>query len=169
MPNRSRIYVGGLSRRTGTRTLEKIFQRYGHIRDLDLKNEYAFIVPFTQEYDDARDASDAIDDMDRQRVDGSKIIVELAGSRKDRSTSSRDTCYNCGKTGHWYFSLRASECSAGDWRGKCYKCGQTGHEKRDCKASRSRSRSRSKTPAKEPEKPVEKSGSQTPERREEYD
>lgn len=44
MPNRCRIYVGGLSRRTGTRTLEKIFERYGRIRDLDLKTDYAFIV-----------------------------------------------------------------------------------------------------------------------------
>jgi arginine/serine-rich splicing factor 7 len=166
MPKRSRIYVGGLSRRTGTRTLERIFTRYGRIRDLDLKSDYAFIVLLRQEFSDHHDAEDAIEDMHRRTVDGAKISVELAGSRRERGSGSKDTCYNCGKTGHWYALRRASECKAGDCRGRCYRCGGRGHERKDCRVSRSRSRSpkdSSSVPS------AHQTRSQSPEKREEYD
>ena len=44
MPNKSRVYIGRLSRRTRARDLEKEFSRYGRIRDLEIKHDYAFIV-----------------------------------------------------------------------------------------------------------------------------
>lgn len=44
MPNKCRIYIGRLSRRTRIRDLEKDFSRYGRIRDLEVKHDYAFIV-----------------------------------------------------------------------------------------------------------------------------
>lgn len=57
-----------------------------------------------QEFDDRRDADDAIRDMDRRHLDGARIIVEMAGARRERSRgpSSRDKCFNCGQLGHWY-------------------------------------------------------------------
>lgn len=68
MSSRYRIYVGGLSTRTSPRSLKILFSRYGHLLDIDLKSAYAFI-----EFEDYRDAADAIKDM----------------------------CYNCGERGHW--------------------------------------------------------------------
>lgn len=44
MPNKCRIYIGRLNRRTRARDLDKEFSRYGRIRDLEIKHDYAFIV-----------------------------------------------------------------------------------------------------------------------------
>ncbi|OMJ84962.1 hypothetical protein SteCoe_13793 [Stentor coeruleus] len=131
MPNKCRIYIGRLSRKTRVRDLEKEFSRYGRIRDLEIKHDYAFI-----EYSDPRDAEDAIYHMDNRNFDDSRIIVEYAGIRRERrkGPSTEDLCYNCHNPGHW-----ANECKEEDCRGKCYRCGASGHIKRDCKASRSRS------------------------------
>lgn len=38
------IYVGGLSRKTRTEDVEKMFEKYGKIRDVSFKSRYAFIV-----------------------------------------------------------------------------------------------------------------------------
>jgi arginine/serine-rich splicing factor 7 len=127
MSNRYRIYVGGLSPKTSPRTLKILFARYGHLQEVDLKSAYAFI-----EFEDYRDAEDALRDMNRRTVDGEVISVEYASRRRDRG--DRDMCYNCGKRGHW-----ASECKEVDGRGRCYRCGRKGHERKDCE-DRSRSR-----------------------------
>ncbi|CAG9332416.1 unnamed protein product [Blepharisma stoltei] len=131
--SRRRVYIGRLDRRTRARDLEDVFNRYGRIRDVELKRDYAFI-----EFYEPRDAEDAIRDMDGRKLDGSRIIVEWASSsRSDRGSISDDTCFNCGQTGHW-----ANNCKEGDWKDKCYRCGEKGHMKRDCESSRSRSRSK---------------------------
>ena len=44
MPNRYRIYVGRISRKTRLRDLESAFDYYGRIRDIEIKHDYAFIV-----------------------------------------------------------------------------------------------------------------------------
>ena len=44
MSNKCRIYIGRLNRRTRARDLDKEFSRYGRIRDLEMKHDYAFIV-----------------------------------------------------------------------------------------------------------------------------
>ncbi|XP_059646964.1 serine/arginine-rich splicing factor RS2Z32-like isoform X2 [Cornus florida] len=40
----ARLYVGHLASRTRSRDLEKIFNRYGRVRDVDMKRDYAFVV-----------------------------------------------------------------------------------------------------------------------------
>ncbi|TVU18178.1 hypothetical protein EJB05_34257 [Eragrostis curvula] len=69
----TRLYVGKLAPRTRSRDLEYIFSKYGRIREVEMKRDYAFI-----EFSDARDADEAQYQLDGRDVDGSRIIVEFA-------------------------------------------------------------------------------------------
>uniref|UniRef100_A0A0D3FH35 Serine/arginine-rich splicing factor RS2Z32 n=1 Tax=Oryza barthii TaxID=65489 RepID=A0A0D3FH35_9ORYZ len=149
----TRLYVGRLSSRTRSRDLEYLFGRYGRIREVELKRDYAFI-----EFSDPRDADEARYNLDGRDVDGSRILVEFAkGVPRGAAGGSREymgrgpppgtgRCFNCGIDGHW-----ARDCKAGDWKNKCYRCGERGHIERNCQNSprnlrRERSYSRSPSP-----------------------
>ncbi|OIV92127.1 hypothetical protein TanjilG_18699 [Lupinus angustifolius] len=124
----TRLYVGRLSSRTRSRDLERVFNRYGRVRYVDVKNDYAFV-----EFSDHRDADEAIYQLDGHDVDGSRLIVEFAkgvprgsqvphGSREYLGwgpAPGSGCCFNCGLGGHW-----ARDCKAGDWKNKCYRCGE---------------------------------------------
>ncbi|KAA3454076.1 serine/arginine-rich splicing factor RS2Z32-like isoform X1 [Gossypium australe] len=149
----TRLYVGHLSSRTRSRDLEDMFSRYGRVRDVDMKRDYAFV-----EFSDPRDAEDARYALNGRDLDGSRMIVEFAKGVPRGSGGSRDypgrgptpgsgRCFNCGIDGHW-----ARDCKAGDWKNKCYRCGERGHIERNCQNSpkklsrRPRSYSRSPSP-----------------------
>ncbi|KAJ0102130.1 hypothetical protein Patl1_06215 [Pistacia atlantica] len=132
----TRLYVGRLASRTRSRDLEDIFGRYGRIRDVDMKRDFAFV-----EFSDPRDADDARYSLNGRDVDGSRIIVEFAKGGPRGPGGSREylgrgpppgsgRCFNCGIDGHW-----ARDCKAGDWKNKCYRCGERGHIERNCQNS----------------------------------
>jgi len=66
----ARVYVGGVSSRIDYRDIEDKFGRYGRIRDIALKNGYAFI-----EFDDYRDAEDAVYELNGRDLAGSRMQV----------------------------------------------------------------------------------------------
>ena len=117
------IFLAKIPHSVTEQDLEHEFKSFGHIKELKLKTGYAFI-----EYDDYRDAQEAIKEKDGFKLNGSRIVVQPArGSKRDRYRSSSssynryrdnsrgkfrkigpqadDICYNCEKTGHW-----ANEC-----------------------------------------------------------
>ena len=101
----SRIYVGGLPPDASRREVEREFEYFGPLRDVWVARNppgFGFII-----FDDARDAEDAVRDMDGRRVCGSRVRVEMArgttrgGGRSSRQEGRRDLqCYECGRNGH---------------------------------------------------------------------
>ncbi|KAI9312353.1 hypothetical protein BX666DRAFT_2115161 [Dichotomocladium elegans] len=95
-----RLYVAGnLNRYVRERDLDRMFSKLGRVRDLELMTNFAFV-----EYDDPRDAEDAIRDFHGTRLEGDRIIVEFAKNRRgggERRGGDRasERCYNCGEIG----------------------------------------------------------------------
>ncbi|XP_014250963.1 serine-arginine protein 55 isoform X4 [Cimex lectularius] len=69
----SRVYVGGLPYGCRERDLERFFKGYGRTRDILLKNGYGFI-----EFDDYRDADDAVYELNGKELLGERVSVEKA-------------------------------------------------------------------------------------------
>ncbi|URD80909.1 hypothetical protein MUK42_18593 [Musa troglodytarum] len=91
------IYVGNLPGDVREREVEDLFYKYGPIIDIDLKIPprppgYAFI-----EFEDPRDADDAIRGRDGYNFDGHRLRVELAhGGRGQSSSFDRHSSYSSG-------------------------------------------------------------------------
>ncbi|XP_018464820.1 serine/arginine-rich splicing factor SR30 isoform X1 [Raphanus sativus] len=84
------IYVGNLPGDIRMREVEDLFYKYGPIVDIDLKIPprppgYAFV-----EYEDPRDADDAIYGRDGYDFDGCRLRVEIAHGGRRGSSSSVD-------------------------------------------------------------------------------
>jgi arginine/serine-rich splicing factor 1/9 len=81
----SRIYIGNLPTDIRESELDKLFGKFGRIRNITIKVKFAFL-----EYDDPRDADDAIHEMDRVNFGGYSLQVERArGGRESRDDGPR--------------------------------------------------------------------------------
>ncbi|VDM51445.1 unnamed protein product [Toxocara canis] len=93
----SRLYVGRLSWRASASDLEQFFRGYGRIIDIILKNALAFV-----EFDDPRDAEDAVHDLNGRELCGERVTIEFTRpararfGRPDRFLPPRRSC-NCYK------------------------------------------------------------------------
>uniref|UniRef100_A0A0C9QRX3 TSA: Wollemia nobilis Ref_Wollemi_Transcript_12439_1266 transcribed RNA sequence n=1 Tax=Wollemia nobilis TaxID=56998 RepID=A0A0C9QRX3_9CONI len=93
-PSRT-LYVGNLPGDIKEWEVEDLFYKYGPIVDIDLKVPprppgYCFI-----EFEDARDAEDAIRGRDGYNFDGNRLRVELAhGGRGQSSSADRHNSYS---------------------------------------------------------------------------
>ncbi|XP_072382929.1 serine-arginine protein 55-like [Diabrotica undecimpunctata] len=95
----SRVYVGGLPYGTSERDLERFFRGYGRMRDVLIKNGYGFV-----EFEDYRDADDAVYELNGKKLLGERVTVERArgtprgrdqyssgGSRSSRNDDRRSS------------------------------------------------------------------------------
>jgi len=67
----AKVYLGNLSYDTRERDIEKFLKGYGRIRNISVKEGYGFA-----EFDDRRDAEDAVKDLDGKTIDGRRVRVE---------------------------------------------------------------------------------------------
>ncbi|KTG41877.1 hypothetical protein cypCar_00007104 [Cyprinus carpio] len=128
-----KVYVGDLGNGAAKGELERAFSYYGPLRSVWVARNppgFAFV-----EYEDARDAEDAVKGMDGKVLCGARVRVEMSNGMSRKSRYGRpsrrqfdpnDRCYQCGESGHYAYD--------------CYR-----FSKRRSRRSRSTSRSRSRS------------------------
>ncbi|KAF8819831.1 splicing factor SF2 [Cardiosporidium cionae] len=82
----TRVYVGNLPENIKEREVEDIFYKFGRIKDIDIKygrasngTTYAFL-----EFDNPRDAEEAVDRRDGYKMFGERLRVEFTGERRPK-------------------------------------------------------------------------------------
>ncbi|KAM8946367.1 serine/arginine-rich splicing factor 7 isoform 5-T5 [Pelodytes ibericus] len=121
----AKVYVGNLGTGAGKGELERAFSYYGPLRTVWIARNppgFAFV-----EFEDTRDAEDAVRGLDGKVICGSRVRVELSTGMPRRSRYDRPP------------ARRPFDPSD-----RCYECGEKGHYAYDCQRSRSRSHSRSR-------------------------
>ncbi|KAJ7008302.1 hypothetical protein NC653_007096 [Populus alba x Populus x berolinensis] len=91
------LYVGNLPGDIREKEVEDLFYKYGPVAHIDLKIPprppgYAFV-----EFEEARDAEDAIRGRDGYDFDGHRLRVELAHGGRGHSSSDRHSSYSGGR------------------------------------------------------------------------
>ncbi|XP_063399624.1 serine/arginine-rich splicing factor 7-like [Mytilus trossulus] len=163
----TKLYVGDLARDAHERDLERAFSYYGRLRNVWVARNpagFAFV-----EFEDPRDADDAVRALDGTNLCGSRIRVEHStgkvrpkpwlrggggggrGGRDDRGGGGRDDRGGGGRGGGERSGGggggRGGDGGAGgrkpfDPADRCYECGDKGHYAYDCSRYRGKDRAR---------------------------
>ncbi|ENN79141.1 hypothetical protein YQE_04326, partial [Dendroctonus ponderosae] len=107
-----KVYVGDLGNSASKQEIEDAFRHYGPLRNVWVARNppgFAFV-----EFEDPRDAEDAVRGLDGRSICGRRARVEMsngkAGSNRSRGPPPRsrgrpfhpdDRCYECGDRGHY--------------------------------------------------------------------
>ncbi|XP_068211382.1 serine/arginine-rich splicing factor 7-like isoform X3 [Palaemon carinicauda] len=105
-----KVYVGDLGSGASKQELEETFSFYGPLRNVWVARNppgFAFV-----EFEDVRDAEDAVRGLDGRTICGRRVRVELSTGksrgrfrgpppRRGRPFHPEDRCYECGERGHY--------------------------------------------------------------------
>jgi len=80
----TRVYIGGLPYRVKERDIERFFRGYGKLREVLIKNGYGFV-----EFEDYRDADDAVYELNGKELCGERVSIEHARGSGRRGQDSR--------------------------------------------------------------------------------
>jgi len=80
------VFVGNIGRRVRTEDIRDPFKKYGRVLDVDLKNGFGFV-----EFEDKRDAADAVKELNGLRVQGERITVEMSKGCRDKYKDFRES------------------------------------------------------------------------------
>ncbi|XP_052768774.1 serine-arginine protein 55-like isoform X1 [Mya arenaria] len=69
----TRVYVGRVPNDARDKDIERFFKGYGRLREILMKNGYTFV-----EFDDPRDADDAVYELNGKEMLGERLIIEHA-------------------------------------------------------------------------------------------
>lgn len=84
------VFVGNLPDDIRSKDLEDLFSKYGKINFIDLKNHRPSGTPFAFiQFEDERDANDAISERDGYYFKGMKVKVEFSNSTNRKTESGR--------------------------------------------------------------------------------
>jgi len=79
-----RIYVGNLPQYVKNRDIEDLFDKYGPIKGVDIHNRFDPAFAFI-EFEDPRDATDAVKGRDGEKFDGNRIKVQFPRNTNSNS------------------------------------------------------------------------------------
>jgi len=89
----SRVYIGGVGHDTRQTDFERFFKGYGHLRDVVVMKGFGFV-----EFEDVRDAEDAVYELNGKSLNGMRVTVEHArrpsGRRQDSFNRPRQDSFN---------------------------------------------------------------------------
>lgn len=81
----TRVYLGNIPRDVDRRDIENFFYGYGDIAEIKLMCGFAFV-----EFKNARDAKDAVQDLDGKKMLGERINIEFARGGRNRREDFRN-------------------------------------------------------------------------------
>uniref|UniRef100_A0A1B0A511 RRM domain-containing protein n=1 Tax=Glossina pallidipes TaxID=7398 RepID=A0A1B0A511_GLOPL len=132
-PSDRKVYIGDLGNNARKNELEHVFSAYGALRSVWIARSppgFAFV-----EYEDARDAADAVRGLDGRTICGRRARVELStgkSTRGERRGGGVDGRTICGRRARVEVSTGKST-RGGNGENKCYECGDRGHYARECR------------------------------------